>query len=111
MASVGLSRGDGLSRPRIFVNGEEFDLGRLGAVDKIVAAANEQQLSSLQRDTYYGRLRESDNVLDYLMRRANVEKRVPHQAFAEPSRFVSLHSKEAYALPLGELDGPRRMLW
>lgn len=99
VASTGLYHGSDV--PRIFVNGHEFDFQRYVTVEKIVAAANEQFLTILQRDTYYGRIQDGQNVLDHLMEYyPDVVKRLPSPSFIEPRRFVSLHNRVHYELPL-----------
>lgn len=99
LAAAGLPLGQG---PLVFVNGEKYNLQQYGTLDRIVTTSQDQQLHTIQRDTYYGRLRDGDNVLDHFMSLPGVVKRLPLAALADARRFVSLHSKEEHALPLGE---------
>lgn len=97
-AACGLSVADS---PSIFVNGERYEYKQYGSVDRIVSTAHDQQMHIFQRDTYYGRLRDSDNALDHLMTLSGVVKRLPAAVVREPRRYVSLHTAASHTLPLG----------
>lgn len=98
----------GTHSARIFVNGKEFDLGVYKKLERLAVAASDQMIMVLQRDAYYGKLRERDNILNHLMSKEGVVKRLPSAAFMAPRHFVSLYTAGSFALPL--TDTPQNLL-
>lgn len=103
--AVGLG---GTQSARVFVNGKEFDLNVYKKLERLAVAASDQMIMPLQRDAYYGQLSEHDNILNHLMSKDGVVKRLPMAALTEPQRFVSLYTTASFALPLA--DAPQKEL-
>jgi hypothetical protein len=98
----------GTHSARVFVNGKEFDLGVYKKLERLAVAASDQMIMVLQRDAYYGKLRERDNILDHLMSKEGVVKRLPSPAFMAPRHFVSFYTAGSFVLPLA--DTPQNQL-